>query len=91
MTISITTQAYFFGSCFILDSCLYARNTINAIITKLIISEIKSPHINFDFPIVNDMAFRSPAGMNLLIDLLQMLWLTDYSKCFKKVKELLCQ
>ena len=26
--------------------------------------EIKSPTMNFDFPMVNDMAFRFPAGMN---------------------------
>jgi hypothetical protein len=47
-----------------LDGCLYARNTRNAIITKSITFEIKSPTINFDFPIVNDTAFRSPAAMN---------------------------
>ena len=62
---------YFFGSGFVLsstnlnlDSCLYARNTIKAIIRKSIIFEIKSPHINFDFPIVNDIAFKSPVGRN---------------------------
>jgi hypothetical protein len=37
---------------------------MNAIIKKSIIFEIKSPYINFDFPIVNDIAFRSPAGRN---------------------------
>ena len=29
---------------------------------------MKSPTINFDFPIVNDTAFRSPAGMNIPIN-----------------------
>jgi hypothetical protein len=36
--------------------CLYDKNTINAIIVKPIIIEIKSPHMNFDFPIINDIA-----------------------------------
>jgi hypothetical protein len=47
---------------------LYARNTINAIIRKSIIFEMKSPTINFDFPIVNYTAFRSPAGMSIPIN-----------------------
>jgi hypothetical protein len=32
-----------------------------------VIFEIKSPTINFDFPMVNERAFRSPAGMNIPI------------------------
>jgi hypothetical protein len=64
-------RLYFIDSVFVLsstilnfDSCLYAKNTINAIIKKSITFETRSPHINFDFPIANFMAFRSPAGKN---------------------------
>jgi hypothetical protein len=67
----VIKYCYFFDSGFVLsstnlnlDNCLYARNTINAIIKKSIIFEIKSPTMNFDFPMVNDTAFRFPDGMN---------------------------
>ena len=38
--------------------------TINAIIKKSKILATKSPHINVDFPNVNSIDFRSPAGRN---------------------------
>lgn len=47
-----------------LESCLYARNTMKAIIRKSIIFEIKSPHMNLEFAIVDDIAFKSPDGRN---------------------------
>jgi len=47
-----------------LDSCLYARNTMNAIITKLIIFPIRSPTMKVECPTVNFAAFKSPAGKN---------------------------
>jgi hypothetical protein len=39
---------------------VYMLKYYNAIITKSIMFEIKSPHKNFDLPIVNDIALRSP-------------------------------
>ena len=47
-----------------LDSCLYARNTINAIMRKLIMFAIRSPNINVEFPTVILAAFKFPAGKN---------------------------
>ena len=47
-----------------LESCLYARNNMKAIIRKSIIFEIKSPHMNLEFAIVVDIAFKSPDGRN---------------------------
>src|SRR5438093_1618031 len=62
---------YYFGSDLVLsstilnlESCLYARNTMKAIIRKSIIFEIKSPHMNLEFAIVDDIAFKSPDGRN---------------------------
>ena len=37
-------------------------NTMKAIIRKSIILEIKSPHKNLEFDIVDDIAFKSPDG-----------------------------
>ena len=47
-----------------LDSCLYARNTINAIMRKSIMFAMRSPNINVELPTVNLAAFKFPAGMN---------------------------
>ena len=40
-----------------LDSCSYARNSIDAVIEKSIIFEIKSTHKNLDLVIVGEIAF----------------------------------
>lgn len=50
-----------------LDNCLYARNTINAIIRKSIMLEIKSPYLNSvmepdRFVTLTDMFSKLPAG-----------------------------
>ena len=37
---------------------------MKAIIRKSIIFEIKSPHMNLEFAIVVDIAFKSPDGRN---------------------------
>src|ERR671930_2386929 len=50
-----------------LDNCLYAKNTMKAIMRKSIILEIKSPYLNSvvvpaTFVTLNDSASRLPAG-----------------------------
>ena len=50
-----------------LESCLYAKNTMKAIIRKSIIFATRSPHMNFEFSTTAAILLKSPAG-----DLLQM-------------------
>ena len=47
-----------------LDSCLYAMNTIKAIIRKPIMFAMRLPTINVEFPTVNLATFKFPAGIN---------------------------